>query len=58
MYNCINIETGNFLYAIALAKKVDVIGYDYNAAKIDLYKSGIDPTPWLFKQIFERATSP
>ena len=30
--------------AVAFAKKVDVIGYDYNAAKIDLYKRGIDPT--------------
>ena len=30
--------------AVAFAKKVDVIGYDYNAAKIELYKSGIDPT--------------
>lgn len=30
--------------AVAFAKKANVIGYDYNAAKIDLYKSGIDPT--------------
>ena len=30
--------------AVAFAKKVDVIGYDYNAAKIELYKNGIDPT--------------
>ena len=30
--------------AVAFAKKADVIGYDLNAAKIDLYKSGIDPT--------------
>lgn len=30
--------------AVAFAKKVDVIGYDLNAAKIELYKSGIDPT--------------
>lgn len=29
--------------AVALAKKADVIGCDHNAAKIDLYKSGIDP---------------
>ena len=27
-----------------VAKKVDVIGFDLNAAKIDLYKQGIDPT--------------
>ena len=30
--------------AVAFAKKVDVIGYDTNANKIDLYKNGIDPT--------------
>ncbi|MBR5419984.1 MAG: nucleotide sugar dehydrogenase [Lachnospiraceae bacterium] len=30
--------------AVAFAKKIDVIGYDLNAEKIALYKSGIDPT--------------
>lgn len=30
--------------AVAFAKKIDVIGYDLNEAKIKLYKSGIDPT--------------
>ncbi len=30
--------------AVAFAKKVDVIGYDLNSKKIELYKSGIDPT--------------
>jgi UDP-N-acetyl-D-galactosamine dehydrogenase len=30
--------------AVAFAKKVDVIGFDLNTKKIDLYKSGIDPT--------------
>jgi UDP-N-acetyl-D-galactosamine dehydrogenase len=30
--------------AVAFAKKVDVIGFDLNKKKIDLYKSGIDPT--------------
>lgn len=30
--------------AVAFAKKVNVIGFDTNSAKIDLYKSGIDPT--------------
>ncbi len=30
--------------AVSFAKKVDVIGYDLNKAKIELYKSGIDPT--------------
>ena len=30
--------------AVAFSRKLDVIGFDLNAAKIDLYKSGIDPT--------------
>lgn len=30
--------------AVAFAKKVNVIGFDLNAAKINLYKSGVDPT--------------
>ena len=30
--------------AVAFAKKVKVIGYDLNAKKVELYKSGIDPT--------------
>lgn len=30
--------------AVAFAKKVDVIGFDINRSKIELYKSGIDPT--------------
>ena len=30
--------------AIAFAKKVNVIGFDLNKQKIELYKNGIDPT--------------
>lgn len=30
--------------AVAFAKKVNVIGYDLNRAKIEMYKNGIDPT--------------
>jgi len=30
--------------AVAFAKKVTVVGYDLNERKIELYKSGIDPT--------------
>lgn len=30
--------------AVAFAKKTDVIGFDVNQAKIDLYRSGVDPT--------------
>ena len=30
--------------AVAFAKKADVIGFDLNEKKIELYQSGIDPT--------------
>lgn len=30
--------------AVAFSKKVDVIGFDVNEQKIDLYKNGVDPT--------------
>ena len=30
--------------AVAFARKINVIGYDLNAEKIELYKKGIDPT--------------
>lgn len=30
--------------AVAFAKKINVLGYDLNEKKIELYKSGIDPT--------------
>ena len=30
--------------AVAFAKKVDVIGFDLNKQKIELYRSGVDPT--------------
>ena len=30
--------------AVAFAKKVRVIGFDFNEKKIALYKSGVDPT--------------
>ncbi len=30
--------------AVAFSKKIKVVGYDFNAAKIDLYKKGLDPT--------------
>jgi len=30
--------------AVAFAKKIDVVGFDLNAKKIELYKSGVDPT--------------
>ncbi|MFR1517253.1 MAG: nucleotide sugar dehydrogenase [Clostridia bacterium] len=30
--------------AVAFAKKIDVVGFDLNTAKIELYRNGIDPT--------------
>lgn len=30
--------------AVAFARKINVVGFDLNKAKIDLYKNGIDPT--------------
>ena len=30
--------------AVAFAKKINVIGFDFNEAKIEKYKQGIDPT--------------
>lgn len=30
--------------AVAFAKKIDVVGFDLNSDKIELYKKGIDPT--------------
>lgn len=37
--------------AVAFSKKVDVIGFDINQKKIDLYKSGIDPTNEVGNQV-------
>ena len=31
--------------AVAYAKKIKVVGYDFNAAKVELYKKGLDPKP-------------
>ena len=30
--------------AVAFARKIQVVGFDLNAKKIELYKSGVDPT--------------
>ena len=40
--------------AVAFAKKVDVIGYDLNKVKIDLYKSGIDPTKEVGNEVIKK----
>lgn len=42
--------------AIAFAKKVDVIGFDISGSKINLYKSGIDPTKEVGDEAIKSAT--
>lgn len=42
--------------AVAFAKKVDVIGFDLNAKKIALYKSGIDPTKEVGDEVIAKTT--
>jgi UDP-N-acetyl-D-glucosamine/UDP-N-acetyl-D-galactosamine dehydrogenase len=42
--------------AVAFAKKLDVIGFDLNNRKIELYKSGIDPTNEVGDEIISQST--
>ncbi|MEG0775053.1 nucleotide sugar dehydrogenase [Clostridium sp.] len=42
--------------AVAFAKKVDVIGFDVSEAKIDLYKSGFDPTKEVGDEVIKSTT--
>ena len=42
--------------AVAFAKKVKVIGYDLNEKKIELYKSGIDPTNEVGNEVISKTT--
>lgn len=42
--------------AVAFAKKVKVIGFDLNNKKIDLYKSGVDPTNEVGNDIIRNST--
>lgn len=42
--------------AVAFARKVKVVGYDLNAAKIDLYKSGVDPTNEVGDEVIKNTT--
>ena len=42
--------------AVAFAKKVDVIGFDLNTAKIELYKAGIDPTHEVGDEVIRNTT--
>lgn len=42
--------------AVAFAKKAKVIGYDLNAAKIEMYQSGIDPTNEVGNEVIRNTT--
>ncbi|MGD6942437.1 nucleotide sugar dehydrogenase [Cytobacillus gottheilii] len=42
--------------AVAFAKKVDVIGFDVNNEKIELYKNGIDPTKEVGNEVIKNTT--
>ena len=42
--------------AVAFAKKVKVVGFDLNAEKIGLYKSGIDPTNEVGNEVIKNTT--
>ena len=42
--------------AVAFARKVDVIGYDLNAKKIETYKAGIDPTNEVGDEVIKETT--
>ena len=42
--------------AVAFAKKVDVIGFDLNKSKIELYKKGIDPTKEVGDEVIKNTT--
>lgn len=41
--------------AVAFAKKIDVIGFDLNEKKIELYQSGIDPTKEVGNEVIKTA---
>lgn len=42
--------------AVAFARKVNVIGFDYNLEKINLYKKGIDPTGEVGDDVIKETT--
>jgi UDP-N-acetyl-D-galactosamine dehydrogenase len=42
--------------AVAFAKKVNVVGFDLNVKKIELYKSGIDPTNEVGNEVIRQTT--
>ena len=42
--------------AVAFARKVNVIGYDLNKGKIELYKRGVDPTNEVGDEVIQNTT--
>ncbi len=42
--------------AVAFAKKIDVIGFDLNSAKIETYRSGVDPTKEVGDEVIKNTT--
>lgn len=42
--------------AVAFAKKINVIGFDVNAKKIEMYKNGIDPTHEVGSEAISKTT--
>lgn len=42
--------------AVAFAKKIEVIGFDLNSKKIEMYKSGVDPTKEVGDEIIKKTT--
>lgn len=42
--------------AVAFAKRVNVVGFDLNKAKIDLYKNGVDPTKEVGDEVIKNTT--
>lgn len=42
--------------AVAFARKIKVVGFDLNATKIDLYKSGVDPTNEVGDDVIKNTT--
>ncbi len=42
--------------AVAFAKKADVIGFDVNKQKIQLYKNGVDPTKEVGNEVIKNTT--
>ena len=42
--------------AVAFARKIKVIGFDLNERKIELYKSGIDPTKEVGDEVIKNTT--